>query len=72
MNIRLAAVCCLLLSGCLRVCENAQTRCESNTVQICTSRGRWQTLFDCKEVRTRDGKIVPGTCGQPPRCERRP
>lgn len=55
-------------AGCPRVCENAQTRCTANTVQICTSRGRWQTLYDCKEVLTRSGKSVPGTCEQPPRC----
>lgn len=62
MPMRLAALLLLVLPGCPRVCENAQTRCSPGFVEVCTSKGRWLRFADCKAVRGADGVTRPGEC----------
>ena len=41
----------LFLGACsASLCRSYQSRCSDNIVQICDSRGQWQTVMDCSSV----------------------
>jgi len=50
MQYLLGGFVCMLLTSCGPVCERLETRCANDVVEICDSRGRWQTVLDCRTV----------------------